>query len=139
MENDAQRYSIEMDLAKADVITSVVADKFGKAIHKPVIDIDFPVKALPSTNPEHSHLYIDKELTWDQYQELLEVMVKVGLVEPGYLSASRERGFTAVRKPGKLKPGTPRETSLEELLDLEAPPVTAPWDAPPVNATRKAY
>jgi hypothetical protein len=67
--------------------------------HKPVIDIDLPVKVLPSSTPGHSHLFIDKELSWSQYCRLLQVMVDVGIVEGGYLGASLARGYSAVRLP----------------------------------------
>lgn len=96
--------SVTNDLDEATVMTSIVERKLGKGIHKPVIDVDFPVVAVPSSTPGHSHLIIDKELTWEQYEKLLTVMVEVGLVEPGYLGASRERGHTAVRLPWVRKP-----------------------------------
>lgn len=84
------------DVEKATVITSRVA---GSARHKVVLDLDLPAKLIPSTTPDHFHLYIDHELDWDVYVELLRALVKAGLVEPGYLGASEARGFTAARLP----------------------------------------
>jgi hypothetical protein len=92
------------DLSKATVVTSLVEsqptnDRSGGVVHRPVIDMDFPVKVIESSTPGHSHLYIDREIEWDDYVKLLEVMAEIGLVEPGYVSASKDRGFTALRLP----------------------------------------
>jgi hypothetical protein len=84
------------DVADATIITSEVA---GSDKHKVALDIDFPVTAIPSSTPGHSHLYIDKELTWEQYLILIAAFVKVGPVEEGYLGASEQRGFTSLRLP----------------------------------------
>ena len=80
----------------ANVITSRVA---GTEMHKPLLDIDLPIKVVPSSTPGHSHLYVDKELAWDAYLALLDALAEAGLVEPGYVSASRSRGFTSLRLP----------------------------------------
>jgi hypothetical protein len=48
-------------------------------------------------------LYLDRPLTWTQYRALLEVMGKIGLLEPGYVDASIRRKQTFVRKPGVVK------------------------------------
>ncbi|MBM4617922.1 hypothetical protein GS540_26565 [Rhodococcus hoagii] len=67
--------------------------------HKLLVDIDYPVVAIDSSTPGHSHLYIDKELTWDQVQKVLDVLAEVGLVEEGYVAASKRRGVTHLRVP----------------------------------------
>lgn len=86
---------------EASVLTSAVSTTEGihLDLHKPVLDIDFPVVALPSSTPGHSHLYIDKAMPWDDYEKLLVVLVEIGLLEEGYLGASRMRHYTAVRAP----------------------------------------
>lgn len=75
-------------------------------LHRPILDVDFPIAAVPSTTPGHFHLYIDKELTWTQYRELLGVLADIGIIERGYLQASEARQFTSVRMPSvkKAKP-----------------------------------
>lgn len=89
---------------KGTVVTSEVANRENrwlpvKNLHKPVLDIDLPVIVLPSSTEGHHHLYIDKVLTWDQYVELLDVLVKVGIVQEGFRNASVAREHTAVRLP----------------------------------------
>lgn len=85
------------DLDTANIITSEVRGKPGR--HKPVLDIDLPVKLIPSSTEGHFHLMIDKEMDWEDYQRLLWVLADIGIVEEGYASASDERGYTAVRLP----------------------------------------
>lgn len=74
--------------------------------HKLLVDIDYPVLAIDSSTPGHSHLYIDKELTWDQVQRVLDVLAEVGLVEEGYVAASKRRGVTHLRVPWLKKLAT---------------------------------
>jgi hypothetical protein len=90
-------------LEDAEVVTSKATVQFpyGATLtrHRPILDIDMPVTVIPSSTPGHGHLYIDKLLTWGQYKRLLDVLAEVGIIEHGYLNASIERGFTAVRLP----------------------------------------
>jgi hypothetical protein len=68
-------------------------------IHRPVLDIDMEVEVLESSTPGHHHVFINKSMTWEQYCKLLDVLEEVGIVESGYVSASKARGYTAVRLP----------------------------------------
>lgn len=72
--------------------------------HKPVLDIDFPAALLPSSTEGHYHLYLDKEVIWDDYVALLKALATCGIIEQGYANASIERGHTAVRLPWVKKP-----------------------------------
>ncbi|MFE5288116.1 hypothetical protein ACFRAQ_24375 [Nocardia sp. NPDC056611] len=54
---------------------------------------------VPSSTEGHYHLYIDHPMTWDAYRHLLEALVVVGIVQPGYLHASESRGYAALRVP----------------------------------------
>lgn len=69
------------------------------ATHKPLLDIDMPVTLIPSTTPGHFHLFIDHEMPWPKYAALLEALRDAGIVEQGYVDASFQRGYTAVRLP----------------------------------------
>jgi hypothetical protein len=91
--------------ANANLVSSLCKD--GK--HRPVLDFDFPVRYVVSTTPGHGHLYIDKPLRWAQYKRLLKVMVEIGLLEPGYVSASLAREATFVRPPWVKKPAVEPE------------------------------
>lgn len=102
-EDDGAR-AIVQDIVDAKLVTSLVEDAAARLtlapyLHKPVIDIDLPAKVIPSSTEGHGHLFIDKEMSWDDYLILLRALVAVGIVEPGYLKASERRGHTAVRLP----------------------------------------
>lgn len=78
---------------------TVVTSLRGNGKHAPVLDIDVPARMVPSSTPGKHHLYIDVEMSWEQYERLLHVLADVGIIERGYLGASKERKFTAVRLP----------------------------------------
>lgn len=84
----------------ANLISSLCED----GSHMPVIDIDrIPIFIIPSSTPGNSHLYIDKPLTWEAYEALLDGFATAGIIEQGYLKASVSRRATFVRKPGVVK------------------------------------
>lgn len=89
-------HTVVPKLKDANLITSMVPDS--KA-HKLVIDIDLPAVLLPSSTPGHFHLFIDKEMDWDVYVQLLRALVAAGIVQSGYLNAAERRMHTAVRLP----------------------------------------
>lgn len=57
------------------------------------------VFVVPSTTPGHGHLYVDHHMMWETYQKMLNQLVDVGVLEPGYVGASEARGWTCVRLP----------------------------------------
>jgi hypothetical protein len=116
----AENYKPTADVDEATVSTSLMAAKPGT--HKVAIDLDLPAKLIPSSTPGHYHLYIDHEIPEAHYFALLEALEQCGLIEPGYLGASLQRGFTAVRLPWVRK--GPRAVSSAERRakrDLEIP------------------
>lgn len=92
---DRKQRLIYADYNDAGSPDNIVAED----VHTPVLDIDVPASLVPSSTPGKHHLYIDVPMSWDDYCKLLDVMAEVGILEPGYVSASKARGFTAVRLP----------------------------------------
>ena len=86
---------------EAEVVTSLDLDTF---MHRPVLDLDMPAELLPSSTPEHFHLYIDKPMTLTKYAKLLHALADAGIIEEGYAAASIERGYTSARLPWVKKP-----------------------------------
>ncbi len=84
------------DIDEANAITSRIA---GDQRHKLIVDIDFPVQAIPSSTPGHFHLYIDKAIEQEELIAVVEAMADAGIVEPGYAGAVRDQKFTTVRLP----------------------------------------
>jgi len=95
---------VEEDAQSYDDCHLVCSD-LGNGKHMPVIDLDFSCFLQDSTTEGHHHLYINKEVEWDDYVNLLDALAKCGIIEAGYAGASKGRKYTAVRKPG-LKKGS---------------------------------
>lgn len=66
-------------------------------MHAPVIDLDIPCRLLPSSTPEHYHLYIDRLMPWETYEALLKALYDAGLIQAGYLRASLKYKQSYVR------------------------------------------
>lgn len=88
----------EADIDKANIVCSDIKYT-DKQVHKPVLDINMPVKLIPSTTPGHFHLFIDCPMSWEKYQLLLEVMAAVGIIEHGYMKTSVQCKGSDVRLP----------------------------------------
>ncbi|QKY80376.1 hypothetical protein SEA_PABST_18 [Microbacterium phage Pabst] len=93
---------IVTDVERANIINSDVNLQWGGDEHKVILDIDFPVKVVESS-PGKSHLYIDKTVSWHQLIAIMAALVEAGIVQPGYMFASIQRGYTSVRVPWALK------------------------------------
>lgn len=78
----------------------LVGSKLPNGNHMPVIDLDLPCTLVPSSTPGHFHLYINKEMTFGQMLNMLQMMTDAGVVQPGFNRFSRERGQAFVRYPG---------------------------------------
>ena len=97
----------------ANLVSSIINEgqpnyKDSTSKHAPVIDFDIPIEVYPSSRLGHHHLYINKAISWEDYQLLLTTLSKVGLVEAGYTGASIANGFSAVRPVGVVKPNAPK-------------------------------
>ncbi len=80
-------------------LTTMRVDKPTEVLHAPVIDLDCAHHYEPSTTPGHGHLYINKAMSFDDMMEVLDVLVKHGIVQPGFRDAAKIRGWAAVRTP----------------------------------------
>lgn len=111
--NKSDPPQLTTELGDAELISSKVT---GSDRHKPVIDIDFPCVLYESTNGG-GHLLIDKELTKEQYQKLLEVMTEIGLYNHGCLYNWNKCGMSCVRAPWVVK--KPGEVSSNKPVTME--------------------
>lgn len=73
--------------------------------HKVLLDLDVPAYLVPSSQPGHSHLYIDVIVEEERYFRLLDSLAECGVIEHGYASASRRKGGTFLRLPWIKKEG----------------------------------
>ena len=105
------------DPDKAYVITSEIDG--GPRRHRPVLDIDLPARLIPSTTPGHFHLYLDIEIPHEKYMRLLDALGEAGILEPGYVLASKARGYTAARLPWIKKMKSPAEMVYEAVDEIQ--------------------
>lgn len=82
-------------------------------MHRPALDIDLPCELVPSTNPGHFHLYIDKALTLEQYTKVVDVLSEVGILGPMHPGLLRERSMTCLRPPGYVKTEKASDSDFE--------------------------
>lgn len=96
-------------VSMANVITSLHRDGSGR--HALVLDIDHPAWLIPSTTPEHYHLYVDVPggIEASEYWEVLTALANARVIESGYAGASAARGFTSVRLPWEQKEKGPTQ------------------------------
>jgi hypothetical protein len=110
------------DLTDANVVSSSVVprrDFFVGSQHRPVLDIDLPVVLTESTTPGHFHLFIDKQMSWPVYVDLLKALAAAGIVEQGFVDVAIKRGSTMVRLPW-VKKG-------DDNIEVKTMPVKVPY------------
>jgi hypothetical protein len=88
-------------VTEANMVGSVGPDL--PAVHRPVLDLDFPVLALPSTNGG-THLFIDRPMSEEQYEKLLVALNEAGLYQKGCLTNFQKHRVSLVRLPWIAKP-----------------------------------
>ncbi len=100
---------------EANLITSELEN----GNHMPVIDIDnIPVHLVPSSHPNHYHLYINKEMSWFRYRLLLRVLVFCGVVDKRYYKNCLKRKRSQVRPFWVKKPEGAESSGAE--VDVSA-------------------
>lgn len=103
------------DVAEADIISSKIASS---PKHTIMLDLDITAKLVPSSTPGHTHLYIDAPVSWDAYCRLLDSLEECGVLEPGYVGASKARGYTALRLPWVKKDASQAERCRVECVNV---------------------
>jgi hypothetical protein len=102
-----------------NLVTSIAADQNhqNNSMHLPVIDIDVPCELIPSSDPNHYHLYIHKPVNWIDYKRILNSLTTAGIVQKGYYNASIRRGFSSVRPIGVVKPQFAERQGSDVLIE----------------------
>lgn len=84
-------YARDADIYSSEVIQT--------GYHRVALDIDVPAALIPSSTPGHSHLIIDTQMPWEQYEKLLDALAEAGIVQQGYVGASKRRRASCLRLP----------------------------------------
>lgn len=82
---------------------NLISSETENGSHAPCIDLDYPAYLVESSTPGHFHLYLEKEISWAKYINVLQAMADAGLIEEGFYRAARSRGATFLRRPGVTK------------------------------------
>ncbi len=83
--------------------------------HVLALDIDLPMRVVPSTHPGRGHLWINKLMPWDDVLKVLAVLVEVGVVSESYRQHSVSRGYTCLRPAFVDK--KPWSTDSDDVVD----------------------
>lgn len=70
-----------------------------EAQHLPVFDLDLPAYTIPSSTPGHTHLYINRPISTEHYQGILDALVAAGLVQEGFARRLHVDGYCTLRLP----------------------------------------
>ncbi len=68
-----------------------------------VFELAVPATVYTSSQSDHHHVYLEQELTWLDYQELLRLLASCGILGPGFVRRSIERAQTMLLCPGLKK------------------------------------
>lgn len=98
--------------------------------HAVLLDLDGGrFRLIPSSTPDHYHMVFDTFVEWDDYCALLDALVKVGIIEPGFAELTKARGQAFLRMPGVPKESSGRIVEFEEPpVDADTDSVDLPWD-----------
>lgn len=99
--------------SEANLETSIAASQSNPHVvmHRPVIDLDVPHEYRESSTPGHAHLLLDIDIPWEKYLQWLELSAELGIVQSGWVKASKVRRFTSIRKKGVKKTKKQKENS----------------------------
>lgn len=85
-------------------VGDLISSELGAGVHVLAIDIDLPCHLI-ETSPGKHHLIVEKAMSWQQLSDILDALVRAGIVEYGFAAASQEREKTFLR----IHPTTPLE------------------------------
>jgi hypothetical protein len=96
---------VPADIHDANVVRSV--DGFYGRRHHVLLDLDRQAHLVPSSTSGHFHLYVDMGSGVDEaaYFRFLDAAADIGLIQRGYVNASKARGGSYLRLPW-VKKGT---------------------------------
>lgn len=98
-----------VELNALDVIAVAAEERFPGitgyrgALSQVGFDLTVPARLFPSGTEGHFHLYLDAEMTWEDFALLLRAWRDAGLIEPGWHELSVRRKTALLRTPEKPK------------------------------------
>jgi hypothetical protein len=94
------REQVEVGDERANLISSLT----DAGTHMPAIDLDVPTLLIPSHTPGHNHLYINVEMPWVKYKNILWGLAKAGVLEQNYYQAAYKAHMSFLRLRPEERP-----------------------------------
>jgi hypothetical protein len=101
---------------------NLVSSENQYGLHNLFIDLDGEHWYTESSTAGHGHLAIRSNLRIDQLQEIVDVLVKHGILEQGIKRQADERGCLTLRMPGMKKDVKEDNMSFDELAEIGKKP-----------------
>lgn len=95
--------SDRFEVSERRLATLVSSHVKGTKLHAPILDLDYPHRYVPSSTPNHGHLYLDVPIPRWRMIILILALRQAKVLEPGTTWWSIRRGAMFVRRPGVLK------------------------------------
>ncbi len=96
---------------------NLISSETDRGTHYLMLDLDIRHWYHESSTPEHGHLVIGKELELDQLIEIVNVLVKHGILQEGIKMQLDDRGCLTLRMPGMKKDVPEDNMSIRQLED----------------------
>lgn len=94
---------------------NLISSEDGQGDHYLMLDLDTEHWYHESSTSGHAHLVIQRALELSELKEIVNVLVKHGILEEGIKKQLDERGCLTLRMPGMKKTVREDNMSLEEL------------------------
>lgn len=88
-----------------------------------MLDLDTQHWYSPSSTDGHAHLVINQHLEINELQEIVNVLVKYGILQKGIKRQLDERGCLSLRMPGMNKSKPEDNMSFQELKAIGKEPM----------------
>lgn len=82
---------------------NLISSECDDGMHAPMFDLDFGAYLIPSSTQGNNHLYIEKKITWAQYENILKAFEAAGLVQEGWVRSARRDKRAYLRLPNIRK------------------------------------
>lgn len=93
---------------------NLISSESGEGCHNLFLDLDIEHYYVPSTNEGHGHLYVNVCLSDEALREVVEVLVRHGILQKGIRDQVEDRGALTLRPPGVEK-GTIADLGIDSL------------------------
>jgi hypothetical protein len=85
--------------AESEDDANLISSECDDGMHAPIFDLDFGAYLIPSSTQGNNHLYIEKKITWTQYENILTALAEAGIIQDGWVRSARRDKRAYLRLP----------------------------------------